>query len=153
MSDDRCYACNYEGCCRRECFYSCHGPTPKEKDCTRGIHIAEVKRCVLGDPNSAEYWCKWCGVTTDSKGKPMPKEWTIADRYFYQAGPLPEDRYPDSTISVPEGNGKLVAGEIVCDSIEVRGESKCKKHRTYKAIRKPTTSCEACWRLYIQKHP
>jgi hypothetical protein len=31
--------------------------------------------------------------------------------------------------------------------------SPCKKHRTYKAIRKPTSGCEECWRFYIKNHP
>lgn len=29
----------------------------------------------------------------------------------------------------------------------------CKRHRTYKAIRKPTSGCEECWRFYIKRHP
>ncbi len=31
--------------------------------------------------------------------------------------------------------------------------TKCKKHRAYKAIRKPRSNCEACWRFYIRSNP
>ena len=30
---------------------------------------------------------------------------------------------------------------------------KCKKHRQYKAIRRPRTACEACWRRWVYLHP
>jgi len=30
---------------------------------------------------------------------------------------------------------------------------KCKKHRQYKAMRRPRTACEACWRQWIAKNP
>jgi len=29
----------------------------------------------------------------------------------------------------------------------------CSKHRRYQAKRKPRVPCEACWRMYITKHP
>ena len=29
----------------------------------------------------------------------------------------------------------------------------CQKHRRYRAVRKPRTACEGCWRLYILTHP
>lgn len=76
-------------------------------------------------------------------------KWTIADRYFYQAGPLPEDRYP----SLDEANSR--ANKMVNGAIEAIKESKCpcKKHRTYRAIRAPRTACEECWRFYVRKNP
>ena len=29
---------------------------------------------------------------------------------------------------------------------------KCKKHPKYQAIRKPQCDCEACWKIYNEKH-
>lgn len=29
----------------------------------------------------------------------------------------------------------------------------CPDHKRYRALRKPTGNCEACWRLYIKVHP
>lgn len=103
-----------------------------KEDCPRGVHVAGLLRCTLGEPDSAEYWCKHCRCRVDKDGKEMSKEWTIADRYFYQAGPLPEDRV------------EPVVEQVKCP---------CKKHRTYKAVRKPTSGCEECWRFYVKVHP
>lgn len=64
------------------------------------------------------------------------KDWTIADRYFYQAGPLPEDRVKDG-IDLATGLGRCP----------------CKKHRRYLAKRAPRTACEACWRFYVERNP
>jgi len=29
----------------------------------------------------------------------------------------------------------------------------CKKHKTYKAIRRPRSMCPVCWEIYLDKHP
>jgi len=31
-------------------------------------------------------------------------------------------------------------------------EMQCQTHKSYKARRKPRTSCEACWIMYIIRH-
>lgn len=28
----------------------------------------------------------------------------------------------------------------------------CKKHKKYKAIKKPKANCEECWKMYFNKH-
>lgn len=68
----------------------------------------------------------------------------------------------------PRGMGPLAianerAGKMIRDAVELiedrkafeqlDGKCPCKKHRTYRAIRKPTTSCEECWRFYVRMHP
>ncbi len=78
-----------------------------------------------------------------------PGDWSIADRYFYQAGPLPEDRYE----ALEEANKKAEA--VVAGAMKAIAENKCpcKKHRSYQAKRKPSTACETCWRYYVKKNP
>lgn len=132
-TDDRCYACCQENCGRRRCYCSCHGPTPKETDCPRGIHVPEMYRCGTNIPT--EYWCMHCGTMTDESGKTV--------------GPL---------AIANERAGKMIrdAVELIEDRKafeQLDGKCPCKKHRTYRAIRKPTTSCEECWRFYVRMHP
>jgi hypothetical protein len=80
----------------------------------------------------------YCGTKTDSEGNPLSK-------------------YP----ALEEANRR--ASKIIADALEaiedrnafehLDGKCPCKKHRTYKAIRKPTSGCEECWRFYIRMHP
>lgn len=93
------------------------------------------------------------------------KDWTIADRYFYQAGPLPDDS-PEprkcATCGNPESNhtyrhifkpAPLVDGVDPKLGLAEVVKSPCKVHRSYLAKRKPQTPCEACWRFYVGRNP
>ena len=113
------------------------------------------------------YYSK-CSCSCHGKVDAVSSKWTIADRYFYQAGPLPEDRYP----SLDAANKR--AEKVIEKAVEAIAESKgppqsvidsfmalpspvlkcpCKRHRQYKAMRAPKTSCEACWRFFVKRNP
>jgi len=40
-----------------------------KEDCPRGKHVADLKRCILGQPKSAEYWCRHCKIDVTAKGR------------------------------------------------------------------------------------
>lgn len=82
------------------------------------------------------------------------REWTIADRYFYQAGPLPDDEPEPRRCAIcyrPENDHKV--RHIFKAAEPAAPKCPCKKHRSYQAKRKPQGNCEACWRFYVEKNP
>lgn len=120
----RCWGCCQENCGYSYCSCSCHDGDEK----LNAEREQRVKYKALEEANRRA-------------GEMVKKasDWTIADRYFYQAGPLPEDRYDLESKVASTLKGYL--------------RSPCKKHRTYKALRKPRSGCEECWRFYIKTNP
>lgn len=78
-----------------------------------------------------------CSCDCHEEKKPVTTvagEWTIADRYFYQAGPLPEER--EEAKKAEETKQKQTS------------LTSCTDHPKYELKRKPTSECKQCWRVW-----
>lgn len=73
---------------------------------------------------SAEWWCLHCRVLTDAKGKALKPKYKALD---------------EATNAAKKLIVKAVDGVL------------CLDHKRYKAKRKPRSSCEACWRIWLDK--
>lgn len=137
--------CDCDSCQATDSRWAPHRATQRalKEDCPFGRHVADLWRS-HGANGEPEYKCKHCNVWVTESGKAKekavnPKEWSIGDRYFYQAGPLPEDRDEEE-----RKKAKAITDLVKCP---------CKDHRTYKALRRPRSSCEVCWRFFVKMNP
>jgi hypothetical protein len=117
--------CDCDSCQATDSRWAPHRATQKalKDDCPVGRHVADLLRATLGEPGSAEYWCLHCRVLTDAKGRALSK---------YRA-------LDEATDAAKKLIVKAIDGVM------------CLNHKRYKAKRKPRSTCEACWRIWLDK--
>lgn len=82
---------------------------------------------------------------------PMPKGCDSCGAYGAHYCPGPRRRSIGSRRET-ELEWREIAKEIVQADHAQNGKP-CPDHKRYQAIRRPRVNCEACWRLWIFRHP
>jgi hypothetical protein len=120
--------CDCDSCQATDSRWAPHRATQRalKEDCPFGRHVADLLRgstSYVGGKrfDTAEWWCLHCRVLTDAKGKVLKPKYKALD------------------------DANKIAEKMILKAVG------CLDHKRYKVKRKPRSSCEACWRLWLER--
>lgn len=117
--------CDCDSCQATDSRWAPHRATQRalKEDCPFGRHVADLWRS-HGVNGEAEYKCRHCSIWMTENGKALKSKYNALD----------------------EAN--KIAEKIIIDAVK---QVICLDHKRYRVKRKPRSSCEACWRLWLNR--